>query len=147
MSNIEKPNHYQLEGLEPYESIDVIRAVLGDRVKYFYIGNILKYIIRAEKKNGLEDYKKAEVYLKWLIELEEDLKNMEQEMRKSELYNLLNKITLKFIDKESPTVREIRRLEKLTNEDLLIMDNEEMENFILGMWQGVESFIREQEDM
>ena len=73
MSNIEKPSHYQLKGLEPYESIDVIRAVLGDKVKYFYIGNILKYIIRAEKKNGLEDYKKAEVYLNWLIELEEDL--------------------------------------------------------------------------
>ena len=70
---------------------------------------------------------------------------MGQEMRKSELYNLLNKITLKFIDKESPTVKEVRRLEKLTSEDLLIMDNEEMENFILGMWQGVESFIREQE--
>ena len=71
---------------------------------------------------------------------------MEQEMRKSELYNLLNKITLKIIDKESPAVREIRRLEKLTNEDLLSMEDEEMENFILGMWQGVESFIREQED-
>lgn len=73
MNNIEKPNHYQLKGLEPYESIDVIRAVLGDKVKYFYLGNILKYILRAEKKNGLEDYKKAEVYLEWLIELEEDL--------------------------------------------------------------------------
>ena len=72
---------------------------------------------------------------------------MEQEMRKSELYNLLNKITLKFIDKESPTVREIRRLEKLTNEDLLIMEDEEMENFIFGMSLGVESFIREQEDL
>ena len=71
---------------------------------------------------------------------------MGQKMRKSELYNLLNKITLKFIDKESPTIREIRRLEKLTNEDLLIMEDEEMESFILGMWQGVESFIREQED-
>ena len=68
-------------------------------------------------------------------------------MRKSELYILLNKITLKFIDNESPTVREIRRLEKLTNEDLLIMEDEEMENFILGMWQGVKSFIREQEEM
>ena len=68
-------------------------------------------------------------------------------MRKSELYILLNKITLKFIDNESPTVREIRRLEKLTNEDLLIMEDEEMESFILGMWQGVKSFIREQEDM
>ena len=70
---------------------------------------------------------------------------MEQMMRNSELYNLLNKTILKFIDNESPTVREIRRLEKLTNEDLLIMEDEEMENFILGMWQGVESFIREQE--
>ena len=68
-------------------------------------------------------------------------------MRKSELYNLLNNITLKFIDNESPTVREIRRLEKLTNEDLLIMEDEEMESFILGMWQGVKSFIREQEEM
>ena len=71
---------------------------------------------------------------------------MGQKMRKSELYNLLNKITLKIIEQESPTVKEIRRLEKLTNEDLLIMEDEEMENFILGMWQGVESFIREQED-
>ena len=68
-------------------------------------------------------------------------------MRKSELYILLNKITLKFIDNESPIVREIRRLEKLTNEDLLIMEGEEMESFILGMWQGVKSFIREQEEM
>ena len=49
-------------------------------------------------------------------------------MRKSELYILLNKITLKFIDNESPIVREIRRLEKLTNEDLLIMEDEEMES-------------------
>ena len=32
------------------------------------------------------------------------------------------------------------------NEDLLIMEDEEMESFVLGMWQGVESFIREQED-
>ena len=72
---------------------------------------------------------------------------MGQMMRKSELYNLLNKITLKFIDRESPTVREIRRLENLTNEDLLIMEDEEMESFILGMWQGVESFIREQENI
>ena len=66
-------------------------------------------------------------------------------MNKSELYTLLKKITLKLIDKESPTVKEIRRLEKLTLQDLLIMEDEEMENFILGMWRGVESFIKEQE--
>lgn len=67
-------------------------------------------------------------------------------MRNSELYNLLNKITVKIMNKESPTVKEIRILEKLTNEDLFIMEDEEMESFILGMWSGVESFIKEQEE-
>ena len=70
---------------------------------------------------------------------------MWQKMRKSELYNLLNKITIKFMNKESPTVKEVRRLEKLTNEDLFIMEDDEMESFIFGMWAGVESFIKEQE--
>ena len=68
MDNVNKPKHYVLEGLEPYQSIDVINAVLGENARYFYLGNIIKYFLRAEKKNGLEDYKKARVYLDWLIE-------------------------------------------------------------------------------
>ncbi|WP_209774611.1 DUF3310 domain-containing protein [Anaerococcus degeneri] len=40
----------------------------------FYKGNIIKYILRANKKNGLEDYKKARQYLDWYIqELESDM--------------------------------------------------------------------------
>ena len=31
-------------------------------------GNVMKYIWRYDKKNYLEDLKKAEVYLKWMIE-------------------------------------------------------------------------------
>ncbi len=39
----------------------------------FYKGNIIKYILRANKKNGLEDYKKVRQYLDWYIqELESD---------------------------------------------------------------------------
>ena len=76
MSNIEKPSHYQLEGLEPYESIDVIRAVLGEQgFRYFCHGNTLKYLIRAGKKDGeadIKDYKKSRVYLDWLIESVEE---------------------------------------------------------------------------
>ncbi len=34
----------------------------------FCLGNVLKYLIRAEKKNGKEDYKKAAKYLEWVIE-------------------------------------------------------------------------------
>ena len=31
------------------------------------VGNILKYVMRARKKNGIEDYKKAYEYLGYLL--------------------------------------------------------------------------------
>ena len=40
-----------------------------DELKGFYKGNVLKYMLRHEKKNGKEDLEKAKVYLNWLIEL------------------------------------------------------------------------------
>lgn len=70
---ISHPDHYKLDGLD-IEVRDVIKSVLGT-VGFigFYEGNIIKYILRASKKNGLEDYKKARQYLDWLIEeLDED---------------------------------------------------------------------------
>lgn len=70
VDNINSPKHYRLPGLN-IESIDIIRAILGKYFKWFCLGNIIKYILRAEKKNGLEDYKKARKYLNWLIEGEE----------------------------------------------------------------------------
>lgn len=66
--DIKQPKHYKLDGLN-VESIDVVKAVLGkDGFKSFCIGNCLKYLIRAEKKNGEEDYKKCRVYLDWILE-------------------------------------------------------------------------------
>lgn len=68
--NVNSPNHYKLEGLD-IESIDVIFAVvrgINNGVIADCVGNILKYVMRAEKKNGLEDYKKARKYLDWCIE-------------------------------------------------------------------------------
>ena len=68
---IKSPNHYKLEGLN-CETIDVVKARLGkDGFKAFCIGNVIKYVLRAEKKNGLEDYKKSRQYLDWIIEGEE----------------------------------------------------------------------------
>ena len=69
---VKKPSHYELEGLEPYQCIDIIKSVLKSQFKAFCVGNALKYLIRAEKKNGLEDYKKARVYLDWIIKEMED---------------------------------------------------------------------------
>lgn len=73
--NIKSPKHYKLEGLN-IESIDVIKATLGkEGFKAFCKGNIMKYLIRAEKKNGLEDYKKAQTYLTWYLKECEEEKN------------------------------------------------------------------------
>ena len=66
--NVHHPAHYELDGLG-VEVIDVIRSSLGaDRFCGYCKGNIIKYILRADKKNHVEDLKKARVYLNWLIE-------------------------------------------------------------------------------
>lgn len=69
--NVNKPAHYGLPGLD-IEAIDVIRSVLGpERFQGFCRGNVIKYIVRAERKNGTEDLKKAMKYLQWEIESKE----------------------------------------------------------------------------
>ena len=75
------PDHYQSEtGLEV---IDVIEAFTFDLtgIESFDTGNIIKYICRWKKKNGLEDLKKAKFYLDNLIEHVEKL----EEENKSQL--------------------------------------------------------------
>lgn len=67
-SRVAHPAHYQTSnGLE---TIDVMEAFTEDMVGYEAVctSNVLKYICRWKKKNGIEDLKKAEWYLKRLIE-------------------------------------------------------------------------------
>ena len=65
-----KNNHYHWD--LPVGTIDVIREVArsyGEGGDYGYlVGNVIKYVFRAKKKNNLEDLHKAKVYLDWLIE-------------------------------------------------------------------------------
>ena len=69
---IRRPEHYRFEGL-PVESIDVIRAVLGkEGFRSFCRGSALKYLIRSDKKGGVEDLKKARVFVSWEIGERED---------------------------------------------------------------------------
>jgi len=68
---VNNPNHYQGEfGLEV---IEVIRNFAGNltAVQGFYWGNAIKYMLRFQKKNGLEDLKKARKNLDWLIKEKE----------------------------------------------------------------------------
>ena len=80
VDNVNHPNHYKSKtGLEV---IDVIRAFTEDMngLEGYYTGNVLKYMCRWKKKNGLEDLKKARVYLNWLIdEIEKKPENQRTE--------------------------------------------------------------------
>lgn len=64
---ITNPKHYKLNGLD-IEAIDVIKSVLGkEKFEGYCRGNVIKYVLRADSKNGIEDLKKAQVYLNWEI--------------------------------------------------------------------------------
>ena len=80
MDNINKPSHYMLDGLDGVEVKDVIRSVLGDDIVSFYIGNVIKYVLRYKKKNGVEDLKKARLYLDWAITDYENNRELAPEM-------------------------------------------------------------------
>ena len=63
---VTKPVHYNQAGIE---CIDALRATLGPKGFQAYCkGNVMKYLWRYEYKNGMEDLKKAEVYLGWMIQ-------------------------------------------------------------------------------
>lgn len=66
--NVNQPNHYMI-GDTGLECKDFISAWVGKgNYGVFCFCNIMKYLVRAEKKNKLEDYKKALKYLDMIIE-------------------------------------------------------------------------------
>jgi len=70
MSEINHPEHYQGD----IEVIDIIRqgteGLTGEQA--FNVGNVIKYVMRHTKKNGVEDLKKAAWYLDRAIKNMED---------------------------------------------------------------------------
>lgn len=66
---VNHPRHYNIY---PSETIDAIRSQMtSDEFLGYCKGNIFKYISRFKFKNGLEDLKKANWYLKKMIEEQE----------------------------------------------------------------------------
>ena len=74
IDNVNKPNHYKLDGLD-VEVLDIIKAVLTkEQFEGALHFNVIKYILRTNKKNGVEDLEKAHKYLGWLIDSKSGLK-------------------------------------------------------------------------
>lgn len=67
---VNHPNHYCQGGIE---CIEAIRASMSPEGFQDYCkGNVMKYIWRWRDKAGVEDLKKARVYLNWAIESAEE---------------------------------------------------------------------------
>lgn len=61
IDNVNNPQHYKCKGVHLVLDIEPI-TILKDLP--FCKGNAIKYILRYKNKNGLEDLKKAEYYIK-----------------------------------------------------------------------------------
>lgn len=60
------PEHYKHQSKE---TIEILKDTLSpEEFRGFLKGNVIKYLTRYEHKNGLEDLKKAEWYLRRLTD-------------------------------------------------------------------------------
>lgn len=68
MDKVNHPEHYETGA--QFECIDVMIETQGvESVMDFCICNVLKYVYRHRRKNGLEDIEKAKWYLDKYLEL------------------------------------------------------------------------------
>ena len=67
----ELSKHYTVDAISP---LDVIKSnFTAEELRGFYVGNILKYTMRAGNKGDRhDDYLKAYSYMLMLLQLEED---------------------------------------------------------------------------
>lgn len=76
MDPVNHPTHYQ--GTNGIETIEAIEAAMSKEAFKGYIqGNVIKYVMRYERKNGAEDLYKAQWYLNRLIDIIETTQNVE----------------------------------------------------------------------
>ena len=69
---VNHPSHYCTG---KYECIEVMTEVFGkEAVQAFCRCNAFKYLYRSDRKNGIEDIKKARWYINKFIDLEEECK-------------------------------------------------------------------------
>ena len=65
-SDVTRQSHYMNLKIQPL--IVMMNDLSNDEFKGYLKGNIIKYVLRAERKNGNEDYAKAAFYAKLLDE-------------------------------------------------------------------------------
>lgn len=81
--NVNHPDHYQnIAGVEAIDILnDVVKDLPGKQAAMLW--NTLKYLLRFQKKNGVEDLKKAQNYLQWLIDDIEELQGADKNIQEN----------------------------------------------------------------
>lgn len=74
--NVNHPNHHCQGGIECIKAIEA--SMTPEEFQGYCKGNVMKYVWRFREKNGLEDLKKAQVYLGWMIESKEKQEQQNQ---------------------------------------------------------------------
>lgn len=72
--SVEKPKHYMfnIDGYD-VQAIDIVRGLLTpEEFRGWIKGSYFTYLMRADRKNGLEDLKKARTFLEWQIQLDNE---------------------------------------------------------------------------
>ena len=67
---VNHPQHYQSGAMEVIDIIDAFHL-------NFYEGNVIKYLLRHDRKDGIYDLKKAKWYLDRLIDQKEKRPNID----------------------------------------------------------------------
>ena len=61
------PEHYHPHGIITHEPIEIMKNMLTpDAYRGYLVGNVIKYVSRYDKKNGIEDLEKAKKYIDFL---------------------------------------------------------------------------------
>lgn len=69
-----KPSYYSSNGHDLFDRFET-GLLTSDEVRGFYKGNVIKYLIRYQNKNGVEDLNKAATYLDRLTKFEQKISN------------------------------------------------------------------------
>ena len=58
--------HYTAQVVQAIEYMEI--TMTAEQYEGYLLGNVIKYVSRYRAKNGLDDLRKAKVYMGWLVE-------------------------------------------------------------------------------
>ncbi|ASN72787.1 hypothetical protein 7F16_10 [uncultured Caudovirales phage] len=91
---VNEPPHYQFGKFSARMIIELVGKTYKSASVFYHVGNALKYLMRAPRKNGLEDLKKAKQSVEFAIE------NWEAKSMNNTLDQLVEQVQQWSIDKD-----------------------------------------------